>query len=831
MTRATTITNATGRRRRWLRRFVITLATVLGVAIVLAGAAGAWFRIQLGRSLPQTEGERQLAGLSAEAVVERDALGVPTLRGASRLDVARALGFVHAQERFFQMDLLRRRSAGELAELFGPAALPTDRASRLHRFRARAARVLAEATSDDRALLEVYAAGVNAGLGALGAPPFEYLLLRATPQAWRAEDCALVVAAMFFDLQDEEGILEARNALLQEVFPEPLARFLNSTASEWDTPLEGETLPAPIVPSAEVFDLRRQDARPTTGQPRPVGRVAARVEPRETGGFATVLGLEEPEEGYRGSNNWAVAGTRTGDGRSILANDMHLAIGVPNIWFRASLEWDTGAGPHRVTGVTLPGVPSVIVGSNGSVAWGFTNTEADWTDRVSIETVDNDPSSYRTPDGVKPFEVFRERIRVNGEGDEWLEVRETIWGPVAKPDHRGRLFAISWVAHHAEGLNVRLAGMERVRSVEEALTMANLAGIPGQNFVVADARGSIGWTVGGRIPRRVGFDGRLSASWADGTRHWDGWYGPEAYPRVVNPSDGIIVTANNRVASARGVEMLGDGAYDPGARARQIRGGLLALQRPRVADMLGVHLDDRAILMERWRRVALGVLTDANVGRSEGRRALRRLVLDGWTGRASIDSVGYRLVREFRTRVSRLAFEPFVARLQAVDSDYRGATGREGPVWALVSQKPPHLLDPKYADWDALLAAAVDQTIEELSAGGRRLEEQTWGQANTSQVRHALSRAVPVLGWWLDMPREPLPGDSHMPRVQAPAAGASERLAVSPGHEEDGYLHMPGGQSGHPLSPHYRDGHLAWARGEPTSFMPGATVSRLVLRP
>lgn len=830
MTTGPTVANAAGLKRRWLRRTLTTLATVSGVVIVLAGATGTWFRIQLGRSLPQADGERQLAGLGAEVVVERDALGVPTLRGASRLDVARALGFVHAQERFFQMDLLRRRSAGELAELFGPAALATDRASRLHRFRARAARVLAEATSNDRALLEAYAAGVNAGLGALRAAPFEYLLLRATPQAWRAEDCALVVTAMFFDLQDEEGILEVRNALLHEVFPEPLARFLNSTASEWDTPVEGDALPGPVVPSAAVFDLRAETASPATRRSPVVSRVD-RVERGGEDAFAASLGLQEPEEGFRGSNNWAVAGARTGDGRSILANDMHLAIAVPNIWFRASLEWGTDAGPRRVTGVTLPGVPSVIVGSNGSVAWGFTNTEADWTDRVAIETVDNDPSSYRAPDGVRPFEVFRERIRVKGEDDEWQEVRETIWGPVAKPDYRGRLFAISWVAHHAEGLNVRLAGMEHVRSVEEALTMANLAGIQGQNFVVADARGNIGWTIGGRIPRRVGFDGRLPASWADGTRRWDGWYGPEAYPRVLNPSDGIIVTANNRVAPARGVEMLGDGAYDPGARARQIRDGLLALQRPHVRDMLGVHLDDRAIFMERWRRVALGVLTDANASRSEGRSTFRRLVLDGWTGRASIDSVGYRLVREFRTRVSRLAFEPFVARLQAVDPGYRGATGREGPVWALVSQKPPHLLDPKYADWNALLVAAIDQTIEDLSAGGRRLNEQTWGQANTSQVRHALSRAVPALGWWLDMPREPLPGDSHMPRVQAPAAGASERLAVSPGHEEDGYLHMPGGQSGHPLSPHYRDGHLAWVHGEPTPFMPAPAVSRLVLRP
>ncbi len=820
------VARASSRFRLLLR----VLAVVSAVLLLLIAGAGAYVRLQLGRSLAQLDGEQSVPGLSAQVVVERDAFGVPTISGASRVDVARATGFVHAQERFFQMDLLRRRAAGELAELFGRVALATDRASRLHRFRARALGVVEAAHPDDRALLEAYADGVNAGLGALRAAPPEYLLLRVAPRPWRPEDSVLVVAAMFFQLQDSGGVREARAALLHEALPTPVAAFLLSSASDWDTPLDGPPLPPPAVPGADVFDLRGV-ALPRAAERRPPSPAAETdfADPA----FAASLGLDTDREAFvLGSNNWALAGTRTADGRAILANDMHLGISVPNIWYRASLAWTDSEGPHRVTGVTLPGVPTVIVGSNGVVAWGFTNTTADWTDRVLIEVVAGDPSKYVSPAGPRSFDTFQERLLVKGAADDLLEVRETVWGPVTRPDHGGRVFALRWVAHDPEGLNVRLGGVERARSVEEAFDVGNRAGIAAQNLVVADAAGHVGWSVAGRIPRRVGFDGTLPVSWADGSRGWSGWYDPSEYPRTVDPPDGQIVTANNRIAGLPVLAMLGDGGYDPGARARQIRDGLRTLATPTERDMLAVHLDDRALFLERWRQVLLDTLTDAAVSASEARREYRRLVGEQWTGRASVDSVAYRLVRQFHAKVTELVMAPFVARVRALDPEYPATTrAPEGVAWALVSERPPHLLDPKYADWQALLLDAVDQSLAALTEGDHRLSQRTWGDANTSLVQHPLSRGVPWLAWWLDMPKHALPGDAHMPRVQGPTFGASERLAVSPGHEAEGYFHMPGGQSGHPLSPHYRDGHSAWVRGEPTPFLPGPTVSRLELRP
>lgn len=805
------------RSRRWLR----TLGVLAAAAAVLLAAGLLWLRAELRASLPLEDGERRLAGLQQPVRVERDALGVPVVRGASRLDVARATGFIHAQERFFQMDVLRRRAAGELAELAGDKALKLDREVRFLRLRAVAQRTLESLGADERALLEAYAAGASAGLGALRAAPFEYRLLRTRPVPWRAEDSLLCALAMYVRLQGELPIHESTLGVLHDTLPAAVFEFLAPKGGEWDAPLEGEPFAQAPVPGPGALDLR--GSPPSAPADVPVALAVA-------------------SDVVLGSNNWAVAGSHTAHGGALLANDMHLGLSVPNTWYRASLvvESPAGAGTRvtRVTGVTLPGAPFIVAGSNGRVAWGFTNSEGDWADLVVLEPAGTDPDVYRTPEGPRRLERASETIRVRGGKAERVDAMSTVYGPVLDRDHAGRRRALAWVALREGGLNVALLRLESAGSPAEAQAIAAQAGMPHQNLVVAGADGHIGWTIIGRIPRRFGHDGRLPTSWADGTRGWDGWLEAEDYPRIVDPASGRLYTANARVASGENLRRIGFGGYALGARQRQIRDDLLALQGASEADMLRVQLDDRALFLERWQRLLSGVLTAASVEGHPLRAEARRLV-QAWGGRASPSSAGYTIVRAFRERVADLALGPLLAPCRTADPrfDYLGRSDArhgqrqwEGPLWALVSERPAHLLDPRHASWDDLLLRAADDVLAELSARST-LGARTWGRVNSPLIRHPLSGALPGFGRLLDMEHLEIPGDGHMPRVQTPGEGASERFAVSPGREERGYFHMPTGQSGHPLSRHYADGHAAWATGQPTPFLPGPAVHVLTLVP
>lgn len=796
-------------RRRALRRALRLGVAVLASAVALAVGAAGWAALKVLRSRPLLDGQLQLAALDAAVRVERDGLGVPTIHAESRDDAAFALGFLHAQDRFFQMDLLRRSAAGELAALVGSAARRFDRERRVHRFRSVARRILP--TLARTPTLEAYADGVNAGLEQLGAAPFEYMLLRAQPEPWRPEDTLLVVFAMYLDLQPNAGGIESSLGVVYDELPRPLADFIAARGTRWDAPLVGEAVPPPTLPGPEVYDLRRQ-ARLQRLQPFAIAR--------------------QNEPVLRGSNNWAVAGSLCADGAALLAGDMHLDLRVPNIWYRASLVWNAPPGTRwRVTGVSLPGTPVVVSGSNGHIAWTFTNSMIDVSDLVVLQLVDDSGRRYRTPAGVRSLETHLELIEVRGASVETLAVHESIWGPITDRDYVGRPRAYRWIAHDVEAVNLGLLEMETALSLEAALDAANRTRIPTQNCIVADDGGRIGWTLMGPIPRRYGFDGRLPSSWADGTRGWKGVLAPHEYPRVIDPPQGRLWTANARVLDGELLRRVGDGGYVLGARAQQIRDGLFALRRATARDMLRLQLDDRAVFLERWRTLLVDVLSrQAGDGGSARSEALA--LAEAWGGRAAVQSVGYRMVRSFRATVSDAVLDALLEPCRELEPRIRTwhFRHREGAVWALLEARPAHLLDPRFDSWEALLGACADSTLARLQALGP-LRERTWGERNTSRIRHPLSRAIPLVSRWLDMKPRPLPGDSNMPRVQSPSNGASQRLVVSPGREEQGFFHMPGGQSGHPLSPFYSNSHRAWENGEPTPFLPGSTRHTLVLAP
>jgi len=818
-------------------------------------------------SLPPLDGAVPAAEVRAPVKIQRDHLGVVTLEAANRVDLAYATGFVHGQDRFFQMDLSRRLAAGELSELFGKVALDQDRQTRLFRFRKLSREVLQQNTEEQRAIVEAYAKGVNAGLQSLHSRPWEYWLLGAPPAPWKPEDTVLVVYSMWWDLQ-ANGL---KRELLRRELNEHIGgkecdagwkcglRFFYPARTEWDAPddvaPDSATAvasyivpPAAGIPGPDVLNVRgaapgapapsvSDGSQPPQGTgPLPANGPSASA---DTSFWSrTLWALVGPATRDNlhdvGSNSWAVAGRLTGTGAALVANDMHLTQRVPIVWYHARLRLTGSASQPALdmTGVTLPGAPILVAGSNGHIAWGFTNSYGDWLNVKRVPCTAVGESDLQTPSGSESLTVNREQIQVKGQAPVVEEVKTGAAGILVKaqPDRQMCWFA-SWLASLPAATNLNLMGMERATSVEEALNLAPTVGIPHQNLVVGDREGHIAWTIFGRIPTNIG---------AERANGHSPWTTPENHPRIVDPQAGRLWTANARVTdderqeAAIGGDLASLGSeYDLGARARQIRDDLMALQGTITpADMLKIQLDDRAIFLTRWKDFLLELLDPAGV-QGHPRRAEFRKQLETWEGRADVDSVAYRLVRGYHSRVQEAVWDMIRQALQIPPEDSSILPSQfEAPLWELVHEQPLHMLAAQYPSWREFLLAALDSTIVDLDkACHARLGQCRWGERKFVNIQHPLSGAVPMLARLLDMPTLELPGDHDMPRVQEGAFGASERFAVSPGHEDQAYFHMPGGQSGHPLSPYYRAGFMAWAQGEPLPFLPGNAEHTLTLQP
>jgi penicillin amidase len=448
----------------------------------------------------------------------------------------------------------------------------------------------------------------------------------------------------------------------------------------------------------------------------------------------------------------------------------------------------------------------------------------DTSDLVRLELEPGHPRRYRTPAGWREFERIEEILQARGGTNLTLTIEETIWGPViAVPGLPGK-YALACTAHDPQALNLRLFDLARARDAETALRLAPVTGVPVNNFLVGDGQGNIGYTLIGRLPERFGFDGVAPVSWADGTCGWRGLLPPERYPRVLNPPDGCLWTANNRVLGTPEYLAGHPDEYDPGARAALIRNDLRALRGAVETNLWAIYLNDRALFLERWQQLLLSVL-DRGSKTNTRWRELRDYVAN-WGGRAAAESQGYRFVRAFRHQTHELLFAPLNQRLGV-------RVGNEDAAWTLLTERPQHLLNPQFARFDDLLAEAVQRVLADLQTQNLPLAQATWGQRNVLRMQHPLSRAVPFLARWLDLPVVPMPGDDHMPRVYVSEwrGGVSERLVVSPGREEQGLFNMPGGQSGHFLSPFYQAGHAAWLKGEPLPLLPGPARHTLILRP
>ena len=792
----------------------IIIGFLLISSLVIATAA-TWFYSRVDSALPLLNTTRTVYGLSDTAIIERDELGIATIKAKNRIDIAIATGFVHAQERFFQMDLLRRNSAGELSSLFGEQAVNYDKSIRRHRFRHKARAIVAQLPLEQAELLKAYTRGVNQGLKFLRGVPFEYLLLQQEPVNWSEEDSLLAIFSMYIDLQYHDGKRERTLGLMKAVLSGDVYAFLNPKGSLWDAAIDDSQYQASPMPSS------------------PWPAASAKIANDNT---STIAQNRYQISEFPGSNNWAVSGKLTQTGSAIVANDMHLGIRVPNTWYRASFEYPIESKTIKVTGATLPGTPTMVVGSNGNIAWGFTNSYGDYSDVIQLELSD-DGKRYKTPDGYKAFSYEKEIIAVKDQQAVEIDVQETIWGPVIGEDHQGNLLAYRWVAHDKEAVNLTGVELELAQTVTQAFNVAARSGIPAQNMMVGDKAGNIGWTIMGPLPKKIGELGDTPSSWANGENAWQGYLNPDEYPRVINPSHNRLWTANSRVVGGDMLAKIGNGGYALGARSKQIRDNLMALNNVDEQALLDIGLDDRGLFLSRWQQFLLDeVLTEQAIANKPLFIEAKDILTNEVTLAATTDSVSYRLVRNFRLNVRDSVFSQLNDTLSNLDDSFNFRSIRhqiETPLWQLVSQQPTNFLMRPEASWQALFEKALEQTIADMlispSEEKQSLAQATWGQLNTTRIQHPLSRAVPVLGYWLDMPASALSGDTYMPKVQGKSFGASERMVVSPGFEEHGIFHMPTSQAGHPWSPYYGKGHQDWEQGKPSAFLPGKTRYTLTL--
>lgn len=782
-----------------MRRKALLICGLSGLALAALGALTA--HVTFG-ALPATGGVFVLKELKAAATVGLDRYGVPHIQAESREDAYAALGYASARDRLFQMDMLRRKAAGRLAEVFGADLVASDTWSRRMNLPALAAEILARLPPAQIAVLNAYAAGVNQAMDDAARAPLEFTLLGYPPERWRPVD-SILVALNLADLSYTED-QERMASVMRQALPAAVVVFLTPETDCYTEALDGAPLDcaAGDLPVAELATLMREAASRRS---------------------AVVF---QQAHAPRGSNGWAVSGRRTRDGRAILANDMHLTLEIPNIWAQADLTY----GADRVEGLFVPGLPMIISGSNGHVAWGMTSVEGDFADLVRLRVDASNPEKIIDETGA-PVSLRRrdERITVRGGAPITLTVRDAPWGPVTEP-LLGEEVALRWSMLDPAATNLDLVEMDRARTVTDALPILRGAGTPPLNGLVADESGAIGWTLMGRIPKRRGFDGLYAEAWS-ASLNWEGFLSPEETPTLIDPPSGFLVNANQRMLPLSQFPRRLGHEYSGGYRAYAISRALDGRGVVDEREMAALQIDARAEPYDYYQRLAISALD----GAADAPHARMKQVLQAWNGRADVDSEGLPLILEFRKAVVDAILSPLLARCKKLDEKFSYSWANvDAPIRRLIDSGRAELLPPPHRAWRSFLTAMLDEAAARLKRdhSGR---DPPWGKANRVQIAHPLSALSPLVAWLLDMPKAPLAGCPQCIRFSyaedGKSSGANARLVVAPGRERDALIQMAGGQSGQPGSPHYADQQADWVAGTAHGFRETAFVSQLALLP
>ncbi len=717
----------------WFLRGLIGLAVLL-----IAGIAGglAWLRT----SIPEWSGTAVVDGLESSVAVVRDANGFPHIFANSRADGAFALGYVHAQDRLYQMEMMRRLGAGRLAEVAGKDALPVDRFYRTLGLYRLAESSLAAMAPEGRRLLDAYAAGVNAYLdGHKGAWPPEFYLLGIDPEPWRPADSLVWGRLMALRLSGNwrTEILRAR-----------LARRLDPAAVERLWPDAGGGTPATLGPeSARAF--------------------------RWPGGLPLAdLAAALPAAARGASNEWVLSGRRTATGKPILANDPHLGFSMPGLWYLARLVTPDGT----LAGATVPGVPIFVLGRNDRIAWGFTTTNSDTAD-LFIETLDpSDDGRYLTPDGPRPFRIRTEEIRIRGGDVETLTIRETRHGPVVsdlseatrKALGPGRVAALQATFLRPDDRTAEaLFGINLATDWDGFLAALRLFHSPQQNIVYADTSGRIGFVAPARVPIRRGGDGRVPSPGESGAGDWIGEIPFDDLPRRVDPPDGLFVNANNRIGPPGYPYFLGRD-WDAPYRARRI---LQLLDGGAPATLASTEAIQRDIVSLMAREL-LPLMARIEPADARSAEALRRLA--AWDG--AMD----------RRRAEPLVFAAWLRETnRRLFEDDLGEDFED--FWDLRPLLVRSVLVGDGAWCDDRATADRVETCPEILAGaladalawiaarfGDDMDAWRWGAVHEAEFRHRLFGRLPLIG---DLANVHLPSDGGAFTVNRGAFFVADREA------------------------------------------------------
>jgi len=798
-----------------LRIILRVVFWVVGIVVVGAGAVIWWL---VYRPLPQLDGNVALPGLQKEVIVERDRWGVPHIRANSVEDLAEAQGYVMAQDRLWQLDLLRRVARGQLSEILGKSTLAIDKDFRTMEFGRAADRELASMDADTRALLEAYARGVNHFIEQhRDHLPLEFSLLAYKPQPWQPADSLTITGYMYRTLTNvwqnelDRATVEAR------VGPDR-AKDLFSVEASMDHFVIGD----PNVPndgSQRSHVQTDQDDDDDDDEADTVLKAGLRLDESSAGRFPdltsalasdvrdSLLDIQQDVRQSLGSNNWVVNGSHTANGKPLLANDTHLELGLPPIWYEVHVT----APGWNVKGFTLPGAPLVIIGHNERIAWGFTNNGADVQD-LYIETFN--PSAqdeYRVRGEWIKAQVYDEIIHIKGDDDEHLKVTVTRHGPVVRRDG-DKGYALRWTATEPGGLANSYNSLGKARNWEEFRNLMKHVWGPAQNTVYADVDGNIGYVMAARVPIRKKGRGQIPEPGDSDDYEWTGYIPFEQLPQALNPDSGLIVTANARVVGPSYKPYLTDRWEEPYRTARiyellRDKGAL----RPQ--DMLKVQTDTYS-----YPHAFLADQLSAASKTAQPKDDRTKKLIDGlkdWNGIADGDSPEVSFLEETRRAAIEIVLEPYLGKETGLYTWRKTAF-----LQRILTERPAKWLPVGYKTYDELLVAAADRAVAVLAelSNKSRVDDWAWKRFDALDMVHPLGRSG-LLKTFLSITGKPQSGTAYSPRAATKHHGPAMRFVANLGNWDDSIMLIPGGQSGQPGSAHYADQFPYWYEGR-TIYQP-----------